>query len=281
MAPVCRRCGASGGPGGGGGSRGASMGQGCLRGRPVTTAVRPRKVIRSLDGGGDEHDVTGRRSGALHSPATGHTEGVLSGAFRSFPAVDFGPDILASMQTERRLTSFSHGAGCGCKLGPRRSRRRAGRPLVAASLPADVLVSADTGDDAAVWRLDDGRALVATLDYFTPIVDDPYDWGRIAATNAMSDVYAMGGVALPGAQHRELAGGRPAAGDARARVLQGGTDAAGGGRGRRGRRPLDHRPRAEVRDGGAGVRRPRPHGDRTRPRARATASTSRSRSAWG
>ena len=60
-------------------------------------------------------------------------------------------------------------------------------------MPAEVLVGIDTGDDAAVWALDEDRALVATLDFFTPIVDDPYDWGRIAATNAMSDVYAMGG----------------------------------------------------------------------------------------
>ena len=60
-------------------------------------------------------------------------------------------------------------------------------------VPAEVLVGIDTGDDATVWRVDDDRAIVATLDFFTPIVDDPYDWGRIAATNAMSDVYAMGG----------------------------------------------------------------------------------------
>jgi selenide,water dikinase len=60
-------------------------------------------------------------------------------------------------------------------------------------LPPEVLVGIDTGDDATVWRLDDDRAIIATLDFFTPIVDDPYDWGRIAATNAMSDVYAMGG----------------------------------------------------------------------------------------
>jgi selenide,water dikinase len=60
-------------------------------------------------------------------------------------------------------------------------------------LPPEVLVGIDTGDDATVWRLDDERAIIATLDFFTPIVDDPYDWGRIAATNAMSDVYAMGG----------------------------------------------------------------------------------------
>jgi selenide,water dikinase len=93
---------------------------------------------------------------------------------------------------ERRLTSFSHGAGCGCKLGPDDLRT----VLQGVRLPqasAEVLVAADTGDDAAVYRLPSGEGLIATLDFFTPIVDDPYDWGRIAATNALSDVYAMGG----------------------------------------------------------------------------------------
>ena len=101
------------------------------------------------------------------------------------------------MKDPARLTSFSHGAGCGCKLGP---DDLAGvlADLAIPSLPDEVLVAADTGDDAAVWRLSDGRALVATLDFFTPIVDDPYDWGRIAATNAMSDVYAMGGAPFLG-----------------------------------------------------------------------------------
>lgn len=95
----------------------------------------------------------------------------------------------------RRLTSFSHGAGCGCKLGPDQLRG----VLAGLDLPVpggDVLVGADTGDDAAVVRLADGTAIIATLDYFTPIVDDPFDWGRIAATNALSDVYAMGGTPL-------------------------------------------------------------------------------------
>jgi selenide,water dikinase len=93
---------------------------------------------------------------------------------------------------ERRLTSFSHGAGCGCKLGPDDLRSVLG----GLSFPEgsdDLLVAADTGDDAAVYRLPSGEGLIATLDFFTPIVDDPYDWGRIAATNALSDVYAMGG----------------------------------------------------------------------------------------
>lgn len=96
------------------------------------------------------------------------------------------------MELERRLTSFSHGAGCGCKLGPDELRSVI-ESLRLPDLPPEVLVGIDTGDDATVWRLDDERAIVATLDFFTPIVDDPYDWGRIAATNAMSDVYAMGG----------------------------------------------------------------------------------------
>ena len=93
---------------------------------------------------------------------------------------------------ERRLTSFSHGAGCGCKLGP----ADLATVLGAVNLPElgdDVLVAADTGDDAAVVGLHDNEALIATIDFFTPIVDDPYDWGRIAAANALSDVYAMGG----------------------------------------------------------------------------------------
>ena len=91
----------------------------------------------------------------------------------------------------RRLTSFSHGAGCGCKLGPSDLEKVLGT-LSLPGVAEDVLVAADTGDDAAVVRLPDGNALVATLDFFTPIVDDPYDWGRIAATNALSDIYAMG-----------------------------------------------------------------------------------------
>src|ERR671914_1410954 len=89
------------------------------------------------------------------------------------------------------LTSLSHGAGCGCKLSA-----AALRPIVA-SLPRPtdrrVLVAADTADDAGVVQLSDDLAIVQTVDFFTPIVDDPYAFGRIAATNALSDVYAMGG----------------------------------------------------------------------------------------
>jgi selenide, water dikinase len=91
-----------------------------------------------------------------------------------------------------RLTQFSHGGGCGCKISPAvLSEILATTPL--RTLPKDLLVGIETGDDAAVYRLNDQQAIVATTDFFTPIVDDAFDFGRIAATNAISDVYAMGG----------------------------------------------------------------------------------------
>jgi selenide, water dikinase len=91
-----------------------------------------------------------------------------------------------------RLTEFSHGGGCGCKIAPAiLSEILAATPI--RGLPKDLLVGTETADDAAVYRLNDTQALVATTDFFTPIVDDPFDFGRIAATNAISDVYAMGG----------------------------------------------------------------------------------------
>jgi selenide,water dikinase len=96
------------------------------------------------------------------------------------------------MREDVRLTTFSHGAGCACKLGPAHLDEVLGQ-LEAPAMPREVLVSTETGDDAAVYLLPDGRGLVATVDFFTPIVDDAYDWGRIAAANAFSDVYAMGG----------------------------------------------------------------------------------------
>ena len=97
--------------------------------------------------------------------------------------------------TEFRLTSLAHGGGCGCKLAPSVLRQ------ILAKMPsfaphADLMVGIDTGDDAAVYRLNDSQAIIATTDFFTPIVDDPRDFGRIAATNALSDVYAMGGTPL-------------------------------------------------------------------------------------
>ena len=93
---------------------------------------------------------------------------------------------------EPRLTSLSHGGGCGCKIAPgvlsQILKETARLPV-----PPELMVGIETADDAAVYRLNDDQALVATTDFFMPIVDDPYDFGRIAATNAISDVYAMGG----------------------------------------------------------------------------------------
>ena len=96
-----------------------------------------------------------------------------------------------------RLTQYAHGGGCACKIPPGELEE------VVASLHGghtspDLLVGLDSGDDAAVVRLDEERAVVATADFFTPVVDDAYDWGRIAAANALSDVYAMGGEPLVG-----------------------------------------------------------------------------------
>jgi len=92
------------------------------------------------------------------------------------------------------LTSLSHGAGCGCKL-PAAALLPIVRGLPAVDEPR-LLVGSNTADDAAVYKLTDDIALVMTIDFFTPIVDDPYDFGRVAAANALSDVYAMGGVPL-------------------------------------------------------------------------------------
>ena len=91
-----------------------------------------------------------------------------------------------------RLTEFTSGGGCGCKIAPGvLTELLAATPL--RSVPKDLLVGTESADDAAVYRLNDKQALIATTDFFTPIVDDPYDFGRIAATNALSDIYAMGG----------------------------------------------------------------------------------------
>jgi selenide,water dikinase len=93
-----------------------------------------------------------------------------------------------------RLTSLSHGGGCGCKIAPGvlSELLATQAPLASGTAFADLLVGRETADDAAVYRLNDEQAIVATTDFFMPIVDDPYDFGRIAATNALSDLYAMG-----------------------------------------------------------------------------------------
>ena len=124
-----------------------------------------------------------------------------------------------------KLTALSHGAGCACKLSPADLH-----PLLAELPRSDdpnVLVGSDTADDAAAYRVADDLAILTTVDFFTPIVDDPYDFGRIAATNALSDIYAMGGEPLTAlnlvAYSLEDLGG-----DVLREILRGGQDAAAG-----------------------------------------------------
>jgi selenide, water dikinase len=94
-----------------------------------------------------------------------------------------------------KLTSFSHGGGCGCKIAPGILADIL-KNSIGFAVPKELLVGIETSDDAAVYKLNDEQALIATTDFFMPIVDDPYDFGRIAATNAISDVYAMGGTPI-------------------------------------------------------------------------------------
>lgn len=128
-----------------------------------------------------------------------------------------------SVAAEPRLTSLAHGGGCGCKIAP---GLLAGllRGTAALPVPEALLVGIETSDDAAVYRLNDRQALVATTDFFMPVVDDPLDFGRIAATNAISDVYAMGAtpimaLSLVGMPVNVLSG------DTIARILEGGAAA--------------------------------------------------------
>jgi selenide,water dikinase len=103
-------------------------------------------------------------------------------------------DQFAATAPPIRLTELAHGGGCGCKLAPAVLQQLlAGQ---AGALFPQLLVGTETSDDAAVWQLPDGTCVIATTDFFMPVVDDPHDFGRIAATNAISDVYAMGGTPI-------------------------------------------------------------------------------------
>src|SRR6266478_7823465 len=93
--------------------------------------------------------------------------------------------------TPLRLTSLSHGGGCGCKIAPALLEQIVARSA-GGLIPKDLLVGIESSDDAAVFRINESQAIVATTDFFMPIVDDPFDFGNIAATNALSDIYAMG-----------------------------------------------------------------------------------------
>jgi selenide,water dikinase len=107
--------------------------------------------------------------------------------------VSIAPDIAPPEPL--RLTQLSHGGGCGCKIAPGVLEKILAKTSPAL-LPPQLLVGIETSDDAAVYQINADQAIVATTDFFMPIVDNPYDFGRIAATNAISDIYAMGGVPL-------------------------------------------------------------------------------------
>ena len=126
------------------------------------------------------------RTAALYPRSVTSTTATSSTATST--AATSGP---AATSDVRRLTGYAHGGGCACKIPPG-ELEDAVRGLVGQA-GADVLVGLDSGDDAAVVRLRDDLAVISTADFFTPVVDDAYDWGRIAAANALSDVYAMGG----------------------------------------------------------------------------------------
>src|SRR6195256_1422411 len=110
-------------------------------------------------------------------------------------AVESSSETVDVTSPQPRLTSLSPGGGCGCKIAPGLLSEIL-RTTARMPVPPELLVGIETSDDAAVYRLNDEQAIVATTDFFMPIVDDPFDFGRIAATNAISDVYAMGGTPL-------------------------------------------------------------------------------------
>ncbi len=121
-----------------------------------------------------------------------------------------------------RLTELAHGGGCGCKLSPEVLRDLIAANPAAAAFP-QLLVGNGSNDDAAVWRLDNGTCIIATTDFFMPMVDDPGDFGRIAATNALSDIYAMGGTPIMALALLGMPLGKVSVADTR-RILDGGAE---------------------------------------------------------
>ncbi|GAB3212420.1 selenide, water dikinase SelD [Marinactinospora thermotolerans] len=137
------------------------------------------------------------------------------------------PEVASPRPAAPRLTHYAHGGGCACKIPPGELETVVAGLLggTPRSPVGELLIGLDDGDDAAVVRTGDGRAVVATADFFTPVVDDPYDWGRIAAANALSDVYAVGGEPLVAVNLLGWPRGI-LPGDLAAEVLRGGLDVA-------------------------------------------------------
>ena len=125
-----------------------------------------------------------------------HTEPRSRSADRHANAVSQIASMTTDISQAPRLTSLSHGGGCGCKIAPGVLSELLAKSNLPKQFFPHLLVGTETADDAAVYQINDEQAIVATTDFFMPIVDDPYDFGRIAATNALSDIYAMGGTPL-------------------------------------------------------------------------------------
>jgi selenide,water dikinase len=125
-----------------------------------------------------------------------HGKRLSTPTFRTCPAKSQQHRWVEHMNIQNlRLTSLAHGGGCGCKLAPSVLQQLLANQAAAQPF-ARLLVGTETGDDAAVWKLDDGTCIIATTDFFMPMVDDPFEFGRVAATNAISDIYAMGGTPI-------------------------------------------------------------------------------------
>ena len=157
---------------------------------PAALGQRTGQHLLELRRGGRHAALDLPEAAGVAERLEGRAQLLVAEALGHGPTVTGGDNAGVALEAPIRLTDLSHGAGCACKIGPGELRE------VLAALPRGVrprvLVGVETCDDAGVYRITDELALVQTVDFFTPIVDDPHDFGRIAAANALSDVYAMG-----------------------------------------------------------------------------------------
>ena len=166
---------------------------------PTTSIPRPATSIPGP--GGRQEPASPQPAGSVVTPPLGPavtpaiSPAVTTAISPAATTATADPNSLQpAPEANIELTRYTHGLGCACKLRPQSLEKiLAGLPRPAS---ADLLVGAETSDDAAVWRLDDRTAIISTVDFFTPIVDDPWHFGAIAAANALSDIYAMGGEPL-------------------------------------------------------------------------------------
>jgi selenide, water dikinase len=143
-------------------------------------------------------DLVGFEDRGAHQDTYASPRGSLAAVAFEYPGSGRRLAIVTTVAGPVRLTQYAHGGGCACKIPPGELESIVAGLIGGAPTSAigELVVGLDHGDDAAVVRLDGDRAVIATADFFTPVVDDAYDWGRIAAANALSDIYAMGGAPL-------------------------------------------------------------------------------------